>query len=231
MQAPSPLVPVPEFAGGVPDPYEMELATSPSLYRVKLACAHRDSYGKKEFNLKAVMELSAGLAPNLKEVSVLSLLPTRSFSPDRYRGSWQGLPGFTGKKVGFLTSLTLKGISQLNFSPVLQDWARHTDFTCLQHLALGGGQRHLALGCGEAAKTSGLGGEIMPWVAGNHSFPQLKTLSVYLTRHDVFRENPLYSEQTISFFQAFEPPEELSIDGPIDSNILAAVLSHSWTAA
>ncbi|TGO15567.1 hypothetical protein BPAE_0557g00030 [Botrytis paeoniae] len=92
----------------------MELATSPSL--VKLTCALRDSDGDDDFNLEAIMELTSGLAPNLKEVIGLNLLPGRSLKSVRLRGSWQGLPGFTGGK----------------------NWARYTDFAFLQHLVLGG---------------------------------------------------------------------------------------------
>ncbi|KAJ8069833.1 hypothetical protein OCU04_000247 [Sclerotinia nivalis] len=202
---------------GAPYSYEMELATSPSLYRVKLACAPRDTDGDDDFNLEAMMELTTGLAPNLKEVIILNLLPGRSLSSVRPRGSWQGLPGFTGGKVGSLTSLSLKGVSRLNSPTMLQNWARYTDFACLQHLTLGG--------CYDA-KTSGLSGETMEWVAQNHSFPRVKTLSVYLTRDDLFHERPHYSEHAVSFFQAFESLEELSIDGPIDSQILDTVLSH-----
>lgn len=202
---------------GVPYPYEMELATSPSLYRVKLACAPRDTDGDDDFNLEAMMELTTGLSPNLKEVIILNLLPGRSLRSVRPRGSWQGLPGFTGGKVGSLTSLSLKGVSRLNSPIMLQNWARYTDFTCLQQLTLGG--------CYDA-KTSGLSGETMEWVAQNYSFPRVKKLSVYLTRDDLFHERPHYSEHAVSFFQAFESLEELSIDGPTDSQILDTVLSH-----
>lgn len=202
---------------GIPYPYEMELATSPSLYRVKLACARRDTDGDDDFNLEAMMELTTGLAPNLKEVTIVNLSPARSLRSVRPRGSWQGLPGFTGGKVGTLTSLSLKGISSLTSPTLLQNWARYTDFTCLQHLVLGG--------C-HCARASGLSGETMAWVARTHSFPRLKTLSVYLIRDDSFHERPHYSERAVSFFQAFESLEELSIHGPIDSKILATVLCH-----
>jgi hypothetical protein len=202
---------------GEPHAYEMQLATSPSLYRVKLACAPRDTDSDDDFNLEAMMELSAGLAPNLKDVIILNLLPGRSLKSVRPRGSWQSLPGFTSDKLGSLTSLSLKGVSRLNSLTMLQNWARHIDFACLQHLTLGG--------CYDA-KTSGLSGETMEWVAQNHSFPRVKTLSVYLIRDDLFHERPHYSEHAISFFQAFESLKELSIDGPIDSQVLDTVLSH-----
>lgn len=97
----------------------MELATSPSLYRAKLVCAPRDSDGDDDFNLEAMMELTAGISPNLKEVIVLNLLPAGSTKSLRPRGSWQGLPGFAGGKVGSLTSLSLKGVSHLESVSIL----------------------------------------------------------------------------------------------------------------
>lgn len=108
----------------------MELATSLSLYRVKLACAPRDTDGDDDFNLEAMIELTTGLVPNL-EVIILNLFPGRPLSSVRRRGSWQGLPGFTGGEVGSLTSLSLKGVSRLNSPIMLQNWARYTDFACL----------------------------------------------------------------------------------------------------
>jgi hypothetical protein len=51
----------------------MELATSPSLYRLDVVCAWRDSDGDDDFNLEAAMDLASGLAPNLKEVSFFEL--------------------------------------------------------------------------------------------------------------------------------------------------------------
>ncbi|KAF7886000.1 hypothetical protein EAF00_010103 [Botryotinia globosa] len=207
---------------GIPYSYEMELATSPSLHRVKVTCALRDSDGDDDFNLEAMMELTSGLAPNLKEVIVLNLLPGRSLKSVRPRGLWQGLPGFTGEKVGTLTSLSLKGYSRLNSPKMLQNWARYTDFAFLEHLTLGGGYNTGYYG----AKMSGLSGETMEWVSQNHFFPRVKTLNVYLTRDDDFQEKPNYYEHAVSFFHAFEPLEELTINGSMDSPILDTVLSH-----
>jgi hypothetical protein len=76
---------------GIPYPYEMELATSPSLYRVKLACAPQDTDGDDDFNLEANMELTTGLAPNMKDVVICSLLLGHSLSYVRPRALWQGL--------------------------------------------------------------------------------------------------------------------------------------------
>jgi hypothetical protein len=207
---------------GAPFPYEMELATSPSLYRVKLACGRRDTDGDDDFNLEAMMELVAGLASNLKEVTILHLIPQRSNRLTRARESWHGLPGFTGDAVGSLTSLSLKGFSHWCSPTPLKDWAKRTDFACLQHLAIGGAHELKTI----QTTSYGLNGETMEWVAQNHLFPQLRTLSVYLTRDDQFHERPHYSENAISFFQSFEPLEDLSISGPIDSQIMDATLAH-----
>lgn len=202
---------------GTPFPYEMELATSPSLYRIKAPCSERDTDGDDDFNQEAIRELVAGLAPNLKEVVILDMYPMRSGIYIRPREPWQGLPGFIGKKKGSLTSLAIKGHTNLVKPDLLKKWFAHTDFTCLEHLALEG--------CHDP-KTSVISGDTMEWVAQNCSFPRTKTLSVYLARDDMFVERPHYSEQAISFFRGFANLRELSIMGPLDSNILDAVLSH-----
>ncbi|KAF2123667.1 hypothetical protein P153DRAFT_412508 [Dothidotthia symphoricarpi CBS 119687] len=203
---------------GVPYPYEMELATSPSLYRVRVTCTYQDSDGDFDFNRDAVMELAAGLAPNLKEVTILDLNPYLSSSQRSVRKpSWQGLPGCIGEGTGSLTSLSLKGFEGFIRPAQLQSWAKHTDFAHLQHLVLGG--LSLIFPCG-------LSGETMEWIARNLSFPYLKTLVVYLTRDDTFIERPHYNENAISFFQAINSLEELSINGPMEPQIIDAVLNH-----
>ena len=202
---------------GVPYPYELELATYPALHRVKVGCARRDTNGDDDFNLEAVMELVAGLAPNLKEVIVLSLSPAASYRYSRRRDEWRGLPGLTGNIKGSLKTLQIKGWSDLVSPTVLQRWARHTDFDCLQHLQLWGGRETHSIGITD---------ETMEWVAQNHSFPRLKTLGVYLYRDDMFHERPHYSDNAVAFFQAFPALEELTVSGPIDVHIFEAIISH-----
>jgi hypothetical protein len=97
--------------------------------------------------------------------------------------------------------------------------AKHTDFASLQHLALGE-----SYAIGEPYMYTS--GETMEWITRNHLFPCLRTLSVCLDRDDQTYERPHYSEYAVSFFLAFKPLEELSINGPIDLQIMAAVLSH-----
>jgi hypothetical protein len=200
-----------------PNAYEMALATSPLLYRVKAICSQRDSDGADDFNLEALMELVTGLAPNLTEVEVLNLFPNGSLRSSRPRKPWQGLPGFTSAKRGSLKSLSLKGHTRLKTCQVLQDWAQHVDFASLQHLTLGGDLN---------TSGSGLNGDTMEWIVQTQSFCQVKSLCVQLTRDDFNVERPFYREQAISFFQSFEPLEQLSIDGPMDHQIKDSVLAH-----
>ncbi|XPS93562.1 hypothetical protein M3J09_002907 [Ascochyta lentis] len=202
---------------GVPYSYEMELATSPCLYKVKVVHAPIDTDGDDDYNLDAVMELAAGLAPNLKKVTILDLYPTGSWHHHHIRDPWKGLPGYPGKSVKSLTSLSLHGFPQHAWKSCLRDWAQHTDFTCLQHLALLGGYE---------SESSALSGETMEWISQNFVFTQLRSLRVYLTRDDEFLEQLHYSENAVLFFQAFRPLEELSIDGPVDPAILDAILSR-----
>ncbi|KAF2472671.1 uncharacterized protein BDR25DRAFT_324040 [Lindgomyces ingoldianus] len=200
---------------GVPYPYEMELATSPSLYRVRVICTDQDSDGNFDYNMDAVMELAAGLAPNLKEVSIAEIVSQLASSRRSVQKLlWQGLPGFSGEVTGSLTSLSLY---YCGTTAMLQNWAKHTDFDKLQHLVIGGGHER---------RTCGITGETMAWIARNNLFPNLKTLFVNLNRNDDYNEKPHYSENAISFFQAIDSLEELTINGPITPQMIEAVLIH-----
>lgn len=202
----------------VPDPYEMALATSPCLYRVKVACAERDSVGVDDFNQEAMMELAAGLAPNLKEVVVVNLVPVSPWSFPQPRAPWRELPGFVpGAVIGSLTSLSF--ISHVMWSPdLLRSWANHTDFGNLRQLALGGGY--------DRDDNVGMDDEMMEWIAQNCSFPRLKTLDIRLKRNDWLVEKPNYADSAIVLFRAFEPLDELSVVGPLEPKILDAILSR-----
>lgn len=200
----------------VPYPYGMELATSPSLYKVKLICTYRDSDYDDDFNEEAIMDLVAGLAPNLKEIINVNIMAYRSGRDYRRKESWHGLPGSRDGTKGSLTSLTLIGAS-LSSPEKLQSWATRTDFTFLQYLNLG---------LSYDFSSNALSGETMKWLAQNHSFPRLRTLKVSLNRDHVFQDRPHYSVDAVSFFQALEPLEQLSVHGPIDSQIVDAILSR-----
>ena len=52
------------------DSHELDLATSPCLYSIAMQYDYMDS-GHANYNIHAVMDMVAGVAPNLQEVSLL----------------------------------------------------------------------------------------------------------------------------------------------------------------
>lgn len=199
-----------------PDLHEMAIATSPCLYFAKVRCAWRDSNAEDDFNQEAMLELVAGLAPNLKELVMVYVSPTLGSRGRRIpRGPWRGLPGFvSGSATGSLTSLSLVGAE--DFSPqFLQNWSKHTSFNSLRHLVLGGGWE-----CPD-----GINGETMCWIVEHCQLPCLETLYIRLARDDKRVEKPNYVNDTIAFFKAFEPLNELTVSGPLEPDILDAILS------
>lgn len=205
-----------------PDPYEMALATSPCLYKAQVRCAWRDSNGDDDFNQEAMMELAAGLAPNLKELVVVGLQPPIPFSKrHRPRGPWRGLPGFIpGKRTGSLTTLTFLGSVYMSVD-TLQSWARHIDFGWLRHLGLAGGYTTSEL----RQRELGIDEEVMDWMIQNCSFHRLRSLRVHLSR-DLMVERPGFADTASTFFKLFEPLRELSVSGSLEAKILDAILSR-----
>ena len=202
---------------GVPKPYELELVTSPSLHRVKATCSNRDTDGDDDFNHEAMMELVGGLAPNLKDITILALQPMLSPRYMRPRDVWKGLPGYNGKSKGSLTSLSLRGYSDLHSIELLENWASRTDLSCLQQLTLGGSY---------CLKSTGLTGETMQWASQFLELPQLRKLKVHLARDSLSRRRLLYTDPAVSFFQSLEPLEELSVAGSLDTRIVDAIISQ-----
>jgi hypothetical protein len=199
-----------------PDLYEMALATSPCLYKAKIRWNHRDSKGDDDFNHEAIMELAAGLAPNLREVIVEAFRPPISSALQRPpRGPWRGLPGFfPGKNTGSLTSLIFQD-QWMASCTTIKAWAEHTDFKCLRHLGLGG---------------IGIDTEVMELMVENFSFPRLRTLQVVLARkHRVGgdeTQSPGYADAACRLIRLFEPLQRLSIKGPLEPQILNTILSR-----
>ncbi|EPE36417.1 hypothetical protein GLAREA_05755 [Glarea lozoyensis ATCC 20868] len=207
---------------GIPEPYEMALATSPCLYKVKVEWSWRDSNLDDDSNLEAIMELAAGLAPHLREVEVLNNRPHEQASRryfDRPRKAWTGLPGFVRGSIGSLTSLSLTGkLKSWSMTSEIRAWAQHTDFGRLVHLRLGGDY-----GLDDYSR---LHGETIHTIAQEFTFPQLKTLQIGIDRVDMSREKPEYSDNVSHFFKLLEPLEELSVSGSFDVKILDAIISR-----
>lgn len=66
----------------------------------------------------------------------------------------------------------------------------------------------------------------MERIARNNQFPNLETLFVNVSRNDDRGEKPHYSENAISFFRSLKPLKELTINGPLDPEMIEAILTH-----
>ncbi|VUC28687.1 unnamed protein product [Clonostachys rosea] len=216
---------LPTLSSPKPHPEEMALATSPRLHVAKIYCSWRDSQGGDGFSQEAIMELVAGLAPNLKEVTVVQF---RAQGSDQFshheRGRWRSLPGFRDGTQGSLTSLSLVGTVNLHSPTLLQSWSRSTDFSCLRCLALGGEG-----GGWSRDLVKGVNGQVMAWMAQNCSFSQLKVLRLVVERdfdaaNATHRAN--YGDNAALFFASLEPLDELSVTGPLEPKILEAILQR-----
>ncbi|EPE32280.1 hypothetical protein GLAREA_07413 [Glarea lozoyensis ATCC 20868] len=199
------------------DQHEMAIATSLSLHTIKCIHAWRDSNGEDDYHENAMPELVASLAPNLKELHMIELFPRYSCyrRRDIPREPWRGLPGFIpGRQKGQLTSLSLTGTS--NFTPeLLQTWRQTTVLSSLKHLVLGGGFYDYR---------NGINGEAMAWMVQNMSLPKLETLRIRLDRGERTILQPNYVSDAIDLFTNLESLYELAVDGPLEPEILDAIL-------
>lgn len=212
------------FQSPLPDslhPYELAVATSPRLHHLKVICCLRDSSGRDDFTQEAVMEL-AGLAPNLRGVEVVHLLPGWAHLQYRPRGLWPGLPGVdpTGRARASLSSLSIRGLDWATQPNILEAWAQRTDFSCLRHLVLGAGYGY------EQGKEQGMSAVLLGWIVENCSFPCVDTLSIRLDRNDIMAARPGYAGIAVAFVNLFEPLHELSVCGSLEPEILDAILSR-----
>lgn len=210
------------------DPHELAVATSPCLYGVKLRSRFYDEDGEPDQNLQAVWELVAGLAPNLKEVSVL-YLPIKNYRSSSRDHHWQGLPGLARGQTGSLTLLSVTGVvpPQVWWPDSLQKWASHTDFCSLRQLSLGGAYHH-----GTRESRDGLPTAALDFLAQACSFPRLESLHILLMRRHPMTENvdphadAKYVNAATAFFDSLPPLRELSVAGSILPEILDAILTR-----
>lgn len=211
------------FQSALPDslhPYELAVATSPRLHRIKVKSCRRDTNGRDDFTQEAIMEL-VGLAPNLKEVDLVHLspwIPSRLLSRNRPRDWWPGLPGVdpAGRTRGSLPSLSFMGYGWAWEPDLLQAWAQHTGFSCLRHLVLGGSYE----------REQGMSAVMLNCIVQNCSFPCVETLRVRLDRDDIMVARPGYTDIAVAFFDLFEPLHELSVYGSLETEILDAIISR-----
>lgn len=131
-----------------PDPHELQLATSPCLYRVRMACWHRndqDMDGPAPLPHDAdIVRHLVSMAPNLKEVLLDHNTPNRlqlQQSSESARPSAHWLPDSSlpppSRPPGTLRTLLLSGSNHKLLSrDEMGQWKASTDFSMLQLLGI-----------------------------------------------------------------------------------------------
>jgi hypothetical protein len=119
------------------DPYELMLATSPSLTSIRVECDMQHCYITKHipnFNYEAVQRMVGGLAPNLKELQIFHAdweANLDSYLPSK---AWRGLTSSdqieSSRPVsGSLRCLEIDVGHAVIEPQLIETWKAHTDFS------------------------------------------------------------------------------------------------------
>lgn len=202
-----------------PDQHELALVTSPCLHSITLRCSEKWPSLEYHLNRRAVMQLAAGLAPNLKELRVIGVTsPTPNGGPARDLDlePWRGIRGVDTKNM---EKASLHCWSQTGTHPLdadfLQTWSLWIDFSCL---------RRLDLGAGHDARW-GVTADALRCMALDRPFARLKTLRIRLARgpdeHNV--DDLEFDGRAADFIESLEPLDEAFVSGLVRAGTLAAI--------
>ncbi|KAF2150017.1 hypothetical protein K461DRAFT_323509 [Myriangium duriaei CBS 260.36] len=200
-------------------PYELDVATSPSLHSVNLNYAEFYSNNQcVNYNQDALLDMVAGAAPNLREVyfkdvlygfhsTLPSVLRTREWR------SWRENPLSSSVPVSFCGALTcivldIRGEAGADMLKALHN---RSDFRKLKILKLG----YL------------VSTEAIWWMRDNCEFSSLHTLAIEPYERDSFEELEIATE---SFLQSLPPLSSLSITAYYSRHTLySAFFRHGHT--
>lgn len=161
------------------DPHELAIATSPCLYSVKVICSMEDYERGQDQNAYAMLDLVAGLAPNLKEAfAVYLIFAVPHDTRQKWPGPWRGLPGFVSGKTGSLNVFSITGRVMMGQWPTetFSRWAACTDLSSLRHLTLGGGYDTMVR---SHEIPQGFNAQKIGHLAQHCRFPRLKSFEFY----------------------------------------------------
>ncbi|WPA98865.1 uncharacterized protein RHO25_003478 [Cercospora beticola] len=189
---------------------ELQMATSPQLYGVKLnEYDELGNYGHFDFRLEGLLDMAKGLAPGLREVSVKRDKPSDSSDlkqlRTKARRQWQGtelgtLPSWS---KGSLSVLELAGKGSTTLE-ALQVWHGVTDFSKLQELKLHGPVKS----------------ETVTWMLECCNLNSLRHLVLHLETRDP------ECKAALELFESIRPLKELKLVAHIDQKLLLAVLKR-----
>jgi hypothetical protein len=194
------------------DPHELEIVTSPCFYSIAMSYDYMDDSGYANYNESAIMDMAAGLAPNLREIRLLRercgstpWLVTGLRVP---RQQWhRGLISADTAQRAALHCLEL--ITSMSFNS-LKTWSTVTDFSVLRSLKV-----HYFLTSSE-----------LRWLTDNCHFGSLDILVIKpeMDAEDTMEE---LAEATESFLLSLPPLQELKLAGTYQQRTIHIVLDHS----
>ena len=133
--------------------YDYTLCTLPSLYSISFRASPLVPGGRVNYTQEAVMQMVAGLAPNLAHVCVVPTTGSGELDPGLDRTYLLGRPDWKGFFPGQITSTQeLENVTAcsssssqgklqtlvfpMNVPDGIDHWARHTDFSCLRSFSM-----------------------------------------------------------------------------------------------
>jgi hypothetical protein len=191
--------------------HELELATSPCLYSIAMRYDYMND-GYANYNESAIMDMAAGLAPNLREIRLLwescGSTPWLVAGLRVPRQKWHRslISGDTAQRAA-LQCLDL--VTHMSFN-ALKTWSTVTDFSVLRSLKV-----HYFLTPSE-----------LRWLADNCRFGSLDTLviSPEMDTEDTMEE---LADATESFLLSLPPLRELKLAGTYQQRTVHLILDHS----
>jgi hypothetical protein len=199
---------------------ELALATSPSLYSIAAPHVRFNTEGHINRNPDALLQMVAGLAPSLRNLTLFGTVPGNSLSLMRSVRlpipPWQGLSKDLDTRelqitaTGQLAKLSLGGILMAT-SQIVEKWSKHTDFSLLEMLEL-------------RANLDGL--RTLYEMATSKTFTNLQRLSLHVFPH-IHQEEGDIDGVAAKFLLSLYPLESLRLRGfAADRSFCALLESH-----
>jgi hypothetical protein len=192
--------------------HELELATSPCLYSIAMRYDYMDDSGYANYNESAIMDMAAGLAPNLREIRLLwescGSTPWLVAGLRVPRQKWhRSLISADTAQRAALQCLDL--VTNMSFN-ALKTWSTVTDFSVLRSMKV-----HYYLTSSE-----------LRWLTDNCQFRSLDTLVIKpeLDAEDTMEE---LADATESFLLSLPPLRELKLAGTYQQRTVHHVINHS----
>jgi hypothetical protein len=202
------------------DGYEQSLLTSPCLSSLATACSDY-TQDIADYHYEAILEITAFVAPNLKDVSLFPAQIFASLGPERRRQPWEGLKLQNSDLIERQRKTFSRGsLLKLSISHApegLACWSNRTDFSVLHILELG----------------TDLDVEMFDYMATNCDFPSLKTLVLDMReRHfedqfnqsDYKQESQEYDHAVGRFLLSLTSLSALKLEGDIGQATFDAML-------